>query len=95
MIDGDGGFYKGNKGAQIKLLCRAPGVDTIITQLQQDLPYPSSVWKEKHPTTEGLFNIIIGKGRSGNNFQFLYNKFYMNKSYLTLQRKKEALKAII
>ena len=94
MIDGDGGFYKGKHGSQMQLLCREPGIDTIIERLKQDLPYPDSIWKRAHPTTEGLYNMIIGKGKTGNNFEFLYNKFYVNKNYLTLQRKKEALKKI-
>lgn len=95
LIDGDGGFYKGKKGSQMKLLCRKPMIDQIVNRLQQDLPIPTSIWVKEHPKTKGLFELIVGNGINNQNFRFLYNQFYNNKSYNSLQRKKISLKEII
>ena len=95
LIDGDGGFYKGQKGSQLKLLCRKPMLDQIVEKLQQDLPIPTSIWVSKHPRTEGLYELIIGNGVNNQNFKYLYNKFYKNKTYNSLQRKKEKMEQIM
>lgn len=95
LIDGDGGFYEGKKGSQLKLLCREPMLSQIIEQLERDLPQPTSIWKKEHPKTKGLYELIIGGGKKNTNFEFLYNQFYVNKNYNSLKRKKEKLKQII
>lgn len=95
LVDGDGGFYKGQKGSQLQLLCRKPMLDQIIEQLKQDLPIPTSIWTKQHPRTNGLFILIIGNGQNNQNFKFLYNKFYNNKNYKSLIRKKENLEKIL
>lgn len=91
LIDGDGGFYNGSGGAQMILLCRKPMVDEIIIQLQKDLPNPTSIWLYSHPTTEGLYRLVVGCGIGRCNFHYLYKQFYENKNYNSLQRKKLAL----
>ena len=96
LIDGDGCIYKGERGSQIQILCRNPMAEQIINQLKNDLPIKSSVWLLPHPKTSGLFIITIGSGGTEYlNFKYLYNKFYSNKNYNSLQRKKEKLKEII
>lgn len=95
LIDGDGGFYKGERGSQLKLLCREPMISQIIEKLEKDLPYPTSIWRRPHPRTEGLYELIIGYGIDKVNFKFLYNQFYLNKNYKSLQRKKKKLEEII
>lgn len=95
LIDGDGGFYEGKKGSQLKLLCREPMLSQIIEQLERDLPQPTSIWKKEHPKTKGLYELIIGGGKKNTNFEFLYNQFYINKNYSSLKRKKEKLRQII
>lgn len=95
LIDGDGGFYKGKRGSQLKVLCREPMISQIIQQLKQDLPYPTSIWRKECPETKGLYELIVGSGKDKVNFKFLYNQFYLNKNYNSLQRKKEKLKDII
>ena len=95
LIDGDGGFYKGQKGSQLKLLCRKPMLDQIVEKLQQDLPIPTSIWTSKHPRTEGLYELVVGNGINNQNFKYLYNKFYENKTYNSLQRKKEKMEQIM
>ena len=95
LIDGDGGFYEGKKGSQLKLLCREPMLSQIIEQLERDLPQSTSIWKKEHPKTKGLYELIIGGGKKNTNFEFLYNQFYVNKNYNSLKRKKEKLKQII
>jgi len=70
--------------------------EQIINQLKNDLPIKSSAWLLPHPKTSGLFIITIGSGGTEYlNFKYLYNKFYSNKNYNSLQRKKEKLKEII
>lgn len=95
LIDGDGGFYKGERGSQLKLLCREPMLSQIINHLELDLPYPTSIWKKEHPKTKGLYELIVGYGKDKANFKFLYNQFYKNKNYNSLKRKKEKLEEII
>lgn len=95
LIDGDGGFYKGKRGSQLKLLCREPMISQIIERLKLDLPYPTSIWKKEHPKTKGLYELIVGYGKDKANFNFLYNQFYNNKNYNSLKRKKEKLEEII
>lgn len=95
LIDGDGGFYKGKGGSQLKLLCREPMLSQIINQLEKDLPQPTSIWKKEHPKTKGLYELIVGNGKNNSNFKFLYNQFYLNKTYNSLQRKKERIRQII
>lgn len=95
LIDGDGGFYKGEKGSQLKLLCREPMITQIIERLKMDLPYPTSIWKKEHQKTEGLYELIVGYGKDKVNFKFLYDRFYNNKNYNSLKRKKEKLEEII
>lgn len=98
LIDGDGGVYFGQRGSQIKLLVRDPMCSTIVARLQQDLPSPTSVWIQNHPTTKGLFTIVIGSGKNPtqkeyNNFYFLYNKLYQN--HYSLSRKRKKLEEIL
>lgn len=95
LIDGDGGFYRGQKGSQMRLLCRQPMLDQIINQLKIDLPIPTSIWIDSHPTTEGLYTLIVGNGKNNSNFKFLYDKFYANKNYSSLIRKKKSLENIL
>ena len=95
LIDGDGGFYEGKRGSQLKLLCRESMLSQIINQLEKDLPQPTSIWTKEHPKTKGLYELIIGNGKNNNNFKFLYNQFYLNKNYNSLKRKKEKLEQII
>lgn len=95
LIDGDGGFYKGERGSQLKVLCREPMISQIAERLKQDLPYPTSVWRKEHPETKNLYELIVGYGKDKVNFKFLYDQFYSNKNYNSLQRKKEKLKEII
>ena len=95
LIDGDGGFYKGIHGAQMKLLCRKPMIDQIMDQLKQDLPIPTSIWITEHPKTDGLYELIVGNGKDNLNFKFLYNVFYANKNYKSLIRKQKKLEDIL
>lgn len=95
LIDGDGGFYKGSKGSQLKLLCRKPMLEQIVKRLQQDLPIPSSIWTKEHPNTPGLYELIVGNGICNQNFNYLYNQFYKNKTYNSLRRKREKLEQIL
>lgn len=98
LLDGDGGIYGyGKINYQVHFMCREPMLSQIKEKLELDLPYPSSIWIKKHPTTKGLYSLIIGKGRNPNlsNFEFLYNTFYLNKEYKSLKRKRQKLINII
>lgn len=100
LMDGDGGIYHGERGNQFKLLCRNPMCSEIVERLKQDLPNPTSIWIQNHPTTEGLYIIIIGSGRTPsqketNNLYYLYNQFYILNQTCCLTRKKNTFEEIL
>lgn len=85
LFDGDGTIHTG-RNDQIILLIQEPICYDIVNQLKSELPIPSSVWTQGHPTTNSLKRITIGNRK---NIVFIRKKFYEESKHSFLTRKKE------